>query len=164
LSTLLTDTDIAKLITERKQLPASYTAKLGLREKRGHKERELDITGDDGSSFRLILRQSSLNILDFSAILAYIPEGGTQAFRLRRCNGKSHEHTNKLERETFYNFHIHYATERYQSSGLREDAYAVPTDQYADFHGALRRLLDDCGFAEPVDPNLLLFPEAADGN
>jgi hypothetical protein len=157
LSTLLTDEDIAKLIAERKQLPASYTSKLGLREKRGHKERELDITGDNGSTFRLILRQSSLNILDFSAILAYLPEGSTQTFRLRRCNGKSHEHTNKLEKQTFYDFHIHYATERYQTSGLREDAYAVPTDKYADFHGALRCLLDDCSFDEPVDPNLLLF-------
>lgn len=164
MSTLLTDTDIAKLIAERKQLPASYTAKLGLKEKRGHKERELDITGDDGSSFRLILRQSSLNILDFSAILAYIPEGGAQTFRLRRCNGKSHEHTNKLEYQTFYDFHIHYATERYQTSGLREDAYAVPTDQYADFHGALRCLLNGCSFDEPADPNLFLFPEAVDGN
>ena len=157
MTTLFADSDIARLIVERKQLPSSYTSKLGLKQKRGHKERELDITGDDGSSFRLILRQSSLNVLDFSAILAFIPEGSNQTFRLRRCNGKSHEHTNKLERQTFYDFHIHYATERYQTSGLREDAFAMPTDKYADFHGALQCLLDDCKFETPADANLLLF-------
>jgi len=160
LSTLLTDGDIAKLISERKQLPSSCNSKLSLREKRGHKERELDVTGEDGSAFRLILRQSSLNVLDFSAILAFIPEGSNQTFRLRRCNGKSHEHTNKLERETFYDFHIHYATERYQMSGLREDAFAVVTEKYADFHNALQCLLDDCNFDVPTEHNLSFSFEA----
>jgi hypothetical protein len=29
---------------------------------------------------------------------------------LRRCNGKSHEHTNIIESDKFYDFHIHTAT------------------------------------------------------
>ena len=71
--------------------------------------------------------------MDFSLILGFFPKNSLQVFRLRRFNGKSHEHTNKLEKETFYDFHIHMASERYQSSGLREDAFALATDRYADF-------------------------------
>ena len=97
--------------------------------KAGDKERELDITGVTGSEFRLILRQSLFNILDSSAILAYSGKSSSQVFRLRRYNGKSHEHTNKIERQTIYDFHIHFATERYQHSGLREDAYAEATNR-----------------------------------
>jgi len=128
-----------------------------LRSKQGHKERELDITGATGSEFRLILRQSLFNILDFSAILAYSGTSSSQVFRLRRYNGKSHEHTNKIERQTIYDFHIHFATERYQHSGLREDAYAEATNRYGDLQGALSCLIEDCGLVLPPDEEELLF-------
>ena len=100
-----------------------------------------------------------MNILDFSIILAVCPAGSNQLFRLRRHNGKSHEHTNQIEASTFYDFHIHMATERYQELGMREDAYAEATDRFGDFDGALRCLLDDGGFEMPADPNLRLFDE-----
>ena len=48
-----------------------------------------------------------------------------RVFRLRRYNGKSHEHTNPIEKEIFYDFHIHTATERYQVlENKKEDTYA----------------------------------------
>jgi hypothetical protein len=117
----------------------------------------LDITGANGSEFRLILRQSLFNILDFSTILAYYGKSSSQVFRLRRYNGKSHEHTNKIERQTIYDFHIHYATERYQHSGLREDAYAEATTRYSDIQGALNCLIQDCGLVLPSNGQELLF-------
>jgi len=150
LSFLLTDSEIAALISELKQLPQSYMSRLHLKAKPGHRERELEIVGAKGSEFRIILRQSTLNVLDFSVILAYLPKSSSQGFRLRRYNGKSHEHTNKLERQTFYDFHIHYATERYQNSGLREDAFAEVTGRYGDIQGAIGCLIADCGFVVPV--------------
>jgi hypothetical protein len=67
-------------------------------------------------------------------------------FRLRRYNGKSHEHTNKIEGNKFYDFHIHYATERYQNTGFTEDAFAMITNRYNSFHGALNCMVQDCGF------------------
>lgn len=157
MSILLTDADISALISEPKQLEPGYLSKLQLKAKQGHRERELDITGAHGSEFRLILRQSLLNVLDFSAILAYSGRSSSQMFRLRRYNGKSHEHTNKIERETFYDFHIHFATERYQHSGLREDAFAVVTNRYGDFQGALSCLIQDCGLVFPSNGQELLF-------
>ena len=145
------DSEITQMIDERKPLPDNYSPRVQLKDKRGHRERELDVVGESGIQYSLILRQSDFNVLDFSIILAVNPAGSNQLFRLRRYNGKSHEHTNQIEREMFYAFHIHTATERYQESGLREDAFAEATNRYADFHAALRCMLEDCGFETPQD-------------
>jgi hypothetical protein len=153
------DQEIGQLIQERKKLPANYRTLIGLRRKRGHKERELYLSGVEGNQFRLILRQSNFNPLDFSIILALNPFDTNLLFRLRRYNGKSHEHTNHIEKNTFYDFHIHLTTERYQDLGGREDAYAEPTDRFSDFQTAIRCFIADCGFEEPYCPQLSLFPE-----
>ncbi|MEO5348030.1 MAG: hypothetical protein H7836_00040 [Magnetococcus sp. YQC-3] len=115
------DRQIDELLKEGKPLPHDYEKRIRLRDKRGHKERELSVDGVDGHSFRLILRLSNFNYLDFSVILAVAPLGSNTLFRLRRYNGKSHEHTNKIEQETFYDFHIHTATERYQLFAVAEE-------------------------------------------
>jgi len=153
------DIEIAEFVNERKPLSPDYRSRIQLRNKSGHKESELDIEGTIGNQYRLILRQSDFNPLDFSIILALCPRETTQLFRLRRYNGKSHEHTNHIEGNTFYDFHIHMATERYQEYGTREDAYAEPTESFFDLHNALRAMLNDCGFDVPVDPQQALFEE-----
>jgi hypothetical protein len=102
---VLTDTEIAQLIAEPKVWPD--LSKLELKPKRGHKERDTAVTGKNGGEFQLILRQSMFNPLDFSVILGYQVPKSTQLFRLRRYNGKNHEHTNKIEGTRFYDFHIH---------------------------------------------------------
>ena len=107
----------------------------------------------------MIFRQNKINPLDFSGILAVRVPGSSQIFRLRRYNGKSHEHTNHIEAVTFYDFHIHVATERYQQRGTREDAYAEPTDRYGDFYGALRCLIDDANLEVPSELQGNLFEE-----
>ena len=148
------DMDIALLVGERKPLPQDWRVRLRLRPKQGHEERDLSCTSDSGGEFRLILRQNTLNALDFSAILAvHIPQS-SRLFRLRRYNGKSHEHTNSIEGVSFYDWHIHMATERYQEIGAREDAYAEVTDRYHNLDGALRCLFDDAGFDVPPETQL----------
>lgn len=153
------DQEIATLVQESKGLPADWRNRVQLRPKRGHDQRDLDLKGDAGSEFRLILRQNRINPLDFSIILAVRVPQSNALFRLRRYNGKSHEHTNHIEGKTFYDFHIHMATERYQQIGTREDAYAELTDRYGDFHGALRCLLDDANFDIPPEAQTSLFEE-----
>lgn len=130
-----------------------------MRPKTGHKERELDIMGEEGNEFRLILRRSIINPLDFSIILAYRPPKSNQLFRLRRYNGRSHEHTNIIEGEKFYDFHVHQGTFRYQEAGSNEDSYAEPTDRFPDFNQALSCMLKDCGFQVPVEEQGRLFEE-----
>ena len=153
----LTDAEIAALIAEVKPLPDDYRQRIQTRPKRGHRERELDVSGVSGSEFRLILRESSLNPLDFSVILTWLPPQSNTPFRLCRYSGKSHEHTNTLESERFYDFHVHRATERYQQSGLREDSFAEPTTRYQDFASALQCLIQDCGFQFPANHQSGLF-------
>ena len=157
-----TDQEIESLVQERKRLPADWRRRTRMASKRGHKEQHLDVLGNGGTEFRMILRESTINILDFSVILAVLVPQSTQVFRLRRYNGRSHEHTNHIEGESFYDFHIHLATRRYQEVGAREDAYAQPTDRYGTIHDAFRCLLADASFDVPVEPQGDLFEE--DGN
>lgn len=153
------DADIARLLEERKPIVEGFHLNIRLREKRGHKEQELDVQGVDGNQFRLILRQSNFNALDFSIILAHCPADTNQIFRLRRYNGKSHEHTNTIESEFFYDFHIHTATERYQELGAREDAYAEPSKRFSELRSAVDCMLSDCALELPEDPQQNLFEE-----
>jgi len=153
----LTDSDIQRLLTERKPLPEDFRNRTKLKSKRGHKESELALKGVDGSEFLLFMRQSEENPIDFSIILTYQIPKSNVVFRLLRCNGKSHEHTNKIEGNTFYDFHIHQATERYQDSGFQEDTFAEPTRDFSDFAGALDCLLKQGAFDVRGDLEFPLF-------
>ena len=154
------DHEIESLVREGKPLPPDWRSRVRLTPKRGHNERHLDLIGDASGEFRVILRRSRFNPLDFSVILAIRVPRSSQIFRLRRYNGRSHEHTNHIEDETFYDFHIHFATERYQEIGAREDAYAEP--RYSDFDGALRCLIDDANLLVPPEPKRDFFEETND--
>jgi hypothetical protein len=148
-----TDQQIKDCIGEPKPLPTELGGPtLPLRSTRaGHKEAQYDVTGASGTDYRVIIRQSRSNLFDFSIILAHLSKTTNQVFRLRRYNGKSHEHTNQIERDRFYGFHLHTATQHYQERGLKEDGFAEPTDRYSDLAGALECLVTDCGFIPPAD-------------
>lgn len=152
----LKDAEIAQLMREKKPLPADYRQRLQLRQKRGHKEQELEVKGDSGSEFLVVVRQSDLNALDFSVILGYRVPRSNVVFHLRRYNGRHGEHTNIIEGQTFYEFHVHTATERYQLLGRDAESFAEPTGRYADLHGAIRCMIEDCGFVEPPGTQMVL--------
>jgi hypothetical protein len=149
----LSDPEIARLVALRKVLPTDFRSRVQMKPKPGHKERDLTVAAEDGSTFRLMLRQSLKNPLDFSVIVAYQMSKTNRLFRLRRYNGRFTQHTNRLENETFYDFHIHEATARYQDSGMAEDTFARPTDRFGDLQGAIECVLQDCAFVIPNDPN-----------
>ena len=129
---------------ERKPLSGDWRTLLNYRTKPGHDEWNSKLVGENGNEFHIFIRRSKFNSLNFSIILAVYVPGSYGLFRLRRYNGKSHEHTNKIENETFYDYHIHMATDRYKM--LRrghEDAYAEVTDRYSEINGALACLSVD---------------------
>ena len=99
--------------------------------------------------------------LEWGRVLGVYVPGSNRLFRLLGYNGKSHEHSITIEGETFYDFHIHRATERYQELGTREDAYAEVTDRYGDFHGALMCLNEDANVKVARDPQMGLFEGAS---
>jgi len=142
---LLTDIEIVKLLKEPKILPSDFVKRIIPKPKRGHKEIELNFKGINNSEYAIILRQSLIEPLKFSAILAYQIPKSNQRFRLRRYNGK-HQHTNKIERIHFFDYHIHQATERYQLLGVREDTYAEPSNRFSNLNEAVNCLLEDCNF------------------
>lgn len=145
MSNILNETEISKLLDEPKQLPQSFRPLGTRKEKRGHYESEVNLTGTEGHTFQIRYRQNVIYPTDFSVILLYLPKRTNIARILRRYNGKSHEHTNKIEKITFYNYHIHTMTERYQrEDGCSEDGYAEETDRYSTAEEALDCLIKDC--------------------
>lgn len=155
---IYTDSEIATLLQERKVLPFGLDDRaFRMKPKAGHTEGEATLLGDAGHTYRLILRQNAVFALDFSVILAVRVAESGRWFRLRRCNGRSHEHTNRLEGDRFGGFHIHEATERYQALGVREDAYAEPTNRYSDFDGAVTCMMRDAYIELPPGAQTRLF-------
>ena len=138
-------------------MPSDWRNRIKLRTKRGHDEQLLILAGEGGNEFRLILRKNQINPIDFSVILAVQVPESNQVFRLLRYNGRSHQHTNHIEDVKFYDFHIHFATERYQEFGTREDAYAEPTDRYGDFHGAFHSFITEANLKVPIEQQRNLF-------
>jgi hypothetical protein len=154
----LTDAEIQELISIKKQMNVEPAVLFqSMKEKRGHKSSEHEMPQPDGSTFIIKIRISIENPLDFSAILGYTPPKSTKLFLLRRYNGRSHEHKNKLEKEDpFYNYHIHTATERYQREGTKEEYYAEVTDRYSTPQEALNCLIVDCNVDLPINAQLRL--------
>jgi hypothetical protein len=167
---VLTDEEICALLTEQKSLPENWKTRLRVLPKTGfrHVQRELEIPGGNGKVFRIVLRQNTINTLDFSIILMFRDADGTE-FRLCRYNGKHpSEHTNRLEKllgkanASFRNqFHIHTATERYQQASLEIDGYAEATGKYSSFDSALTEFLASNGFQTPLE-ELPLFDGQGD--
>jgi hypothetical protein len=154
----LKDTEIQDLITTEKQMTVEPDVLFkSMKEKRGHKSAEHEMPQPDGSSFVIKIRISIENPLDFSVILGFTPVKATKPFLLRRYNGKSHEHKNRLENEDdFYDFHIHTATERYQREGSKEEYFAEISGSYSTPREALDCLITDCNIKLPLESQLNL--------
>ncbi|HLP87569.1 MAG TPA: hypothetical protein VK184_03050 [Nostocaceae cyanobacterium] len=152
------DAEINNLINEPKPLPLGWQSRIQFREVRLSKQGDFSVQGNNGNQFQVVLRQNLLNELDFAIILGIYPSGSNKLFRLKRYDGKVQEHTNPIEKERFYNFHIHTATERYQNYGNgEEDKYAQQTDRFTNYGEALYCMIKDCAFILPNHPQLELF-------
>lgn len=147
---ILADEQISALIRQEKPTPSGLRPFSRLIEHNQYRRRDYEITCDSGEEFVIAIRESILNLFDFSAILGYKLPGISTIFRLRRYNGKSHQHSNPIENEKFREFHVHTATERYQKRGAKEDHFAVIDRRYFDINGAVDCLLVDCGFRSPM--------------
>jgi len=156
MSTKYSDSGIQSLVKEAKELTNDFHKRIKPKNRTGHKESQLEIIGKNGNQFRLIIRLSNTDPLNFSIILALIPQDIRQLFRLRRLNGK-HQHTNIIEKNTFYDFHIHQAIERYQELESKEDWYAEPTTIYTDINSAYGCVFNECNLILPSNYQLPLF-------
>lgn len=150
---ILTDEAIAALVAE----PKGPAPDVELQPSGGGQLRAaISIRGSAGSRFTLHFRQSLSRQHDFSIVLAYHSDESRTQLRLRRYNGSTHRHTNRLDGEQLpKQCHIHRMTERYQrrhvvKPSISVDGQAEPTDLYEDLQGAWRLCLAECGFDSPA--------------
>ncbi len=145
----LSDSEIDVLIREPKNTPSSLLP-LRLIERNKHRRKEYPVSSASGNEFVIAVRQAVPNPLNFSVILMHRIPGYNTLFRLCRYNGRHGGHTNEIEKNKIGDeCHIHTATERYQRLGGDEEGFAVETTRYSDLNGAVRCLLEDCGFTPP---------------
>jgi hypothetical protein len=144
---ILLEEEIQKLVKEKKILPKDYPKKIQTKLKSGfqHEQRELIVNGINGHIFSIVLRKNKIDFLDFSIILRYKEETTNIWYNLARYNGK-HTHTNFIEKNTFHDFHSHYATQRYQEAGLRIEGFAKINSSYKTFKEAIESFLKDFNF------------------
>ena len=139
---IITDREIDSFLKEKKTLQNPINP--AFRDGRSSQKFEQEVEGENGNIFKIIIRISKFNPSDFSII--FCVKIGSRLFRLKRYNGDSHEHTNKLEDEKVDGCHIHQATERYQDNGFREEDYAKKTTKYNDWKKALEVMLSENNF------------------
>lgn len=132
---VIPDEQIAAMITEAKPLPATWLQRLAsLKPSTGNYESEVEITGSEGTRYRIVVRRNRTYANNFYIILMADLHGQTD-FRILRYDGNSHSHVNRIERNRFdFKFHIHQATERYQIKTFGEvpDGFAYETSRYHD--------------------------------
>ena len=156
---MFTEAEITALMSEQKSLSDGWREGSPILTKRDDRQRSIELSGVDGHEFVVIGRQHQADRRNFSLVLALLVlDGRRRLFRLRRYDGSSHRHCNRIERERLIGCHIHQATERYQLyANTSEDGFAVATDRYSDLRAAWQCLIDDANLsATPELPDRLL--------
>ncbi len=138
----LTDTQIESLLAKEKVVLNPRARK---KQEGKHFRQDFNVESADGNdSFKLYIRQSTVITKGFSAILVWISSTKEETI-LMRCNGADHPHTNKIEGNKIdCEFHIHTATERYITKGMRAESFAIATTEYTDIEGAKNHLCTLC--------------------
>lgn len=151
----VTGEQIKQLIKMKKRVTNPTSRKL---DKGSHYQYNYNVRGGKGFEFQLYMRQNKLLENDFSCGLSWLMPSG-EILTLRRYNGPSHNHPNKIENAFLgYNCHIHKATARYIQANKKPDGFAVVSKDYKSLNGALYCLIRDCNVqglkTEPDSPSL----------
>jgi hypothetical protein len=153
---ILTNEEIEALINERKPLPEDHGRRLRSVRKSSqqYRQSELEVKGEQGHDFKLSVRVSVQDPLNFSVILIHYPTGSADPVILLRYNGRHSAHVNRLEGDRVTGCHIHRATQRYQEEGLNIDGFATETRDYETVDEALNKMKIDAHFQDPANKKL----------
>ena len=146
---IYSDLQIDEWMRERKVLPHDWLKTLWNQK---WDQRSLNVLGDYGNLYRIIVRDKYIDNPSFSVILVVYPNDNKK-LNLRRYNIPRPKtvHYNPLERNDVCGPHIHKATERYQRCEyLNDDHYAKETNRFSDIHGAIQCLKEDANFQEVI--------------
>lgn len=144
----VTDIKIAELLECAKRL-TNPNAKSTSKE--GHEQVNYKVIASDnsGHQFEVYKRQNLRKGMedDFSCGINWIAPNG-ESLTLKRYNGPSHDHLNKLEKERLGHFcHVHLATEKYIKANRKAEGFAVISDKYKSVDGAFHCLITDCNIS-----------------
>ena len=140
---VLSDIQIESYLNERKSVSLSKIKSSKWKQKSGHRQKNIDLDQiDPDYSFQIFERQNTNNFLDFSVGIYLKFTTSNEKIVLMRCNGNSHIHPNKIEKNIIHRkFHVHYATERYMSLGVNKaESFAEETTEYTDIDTAFQYL------------------------
>ena len=154
------DLEISGMITEAKPLPWNWQTQLvNLKDKSEFIEGEFQLVGNNGTWFRVIVKQHSTYRNNFTIVLAATLHTGIE-IRLLRYDGSNHAHLNKIEGNRIRRkAHIHRATERYQKVGWEfHDGYAEATNRYYDLSGAWECFWADTNLSNPIGHHFQTLP------
>lgn len=154
---MLSDQEINKLICDLKRVKSEILRNIQFKIQNNsrHEIWDYQLVSEIGNVYQIRIRKNTLNRVDFSVILTYIDEN-RNFYNLKRYNG-IHDHTNKLEKNKFRDFHIHTATQRYQEEGYQIEGYAETTNGYSTWQEALDKMLNDCNFKREGNATLSSF-------
>ena len=140
----ITDEKIKYLLECNKRIAPD--SKESQKKANGYIQKTYMVKSEDGNHyFEIYTRENKREGLedDFSCSITYKVNGET--ITLKRYNGASHEHTNKIEKEKIsYKPHIHIATERYIKMNQKPEGFAESTERYISFAEAFNCLIKDC--------------------
>lgn len=141
----LTDDKIGDLLNCNKKV---VNPNVRRKEKEGHEQFNFRVIAldDSGHEFELYKRQNLREGMedDFSCGISWLAPNG-ETLTLKRYNGSSHNHPNKIENTKLgNNSHIHIATEKYIQANRKPEGFAEITDRYNTLDGALHCLVTDC--------------------
>lgn len=141
----LTDDKIADLLNCPKRLTNPQAR---IKNKDGHEQVNYIAVALDGSGyeFEIYKRQNLREGMEdsFSCGISWVAPNG-ETLTLKRYNGPSHDHPNKLEKVKLgLTCHIHIATERYIKANRKAEGFAVATTRYSTLEGAFHCLVVDC--------------------
>ena len=140
---IISDDKIKEYISELKIIPKNFN--ITFKDKGcGHMQFNHYLTGENGNTFYIGIRESKFNPSDFSVIFGVKING--KVFILARYNGNHGEHTNKIDNKSMEGSHIHRATKIYQERGFEEEAHAEKTAKYSDWRTALKLLYNENNF------------------
>lgn len=154
----ITDREIAELVAVRKEIQSGSSVPT---DKGSHLQKNFEAISEDGHRFSIYTRQSKKIANHFSCgLLWHLPSG--EKLTLRRYNGPSHLHVNRLEStDTSNRCHVHMATERYIQALRKPEGYAEPTDRYSILSEAVGCLIADCNITGLLyeEPQLRLLDD-----
>jgi hypothetical protein len=164
---ILSDARITELLADPKPVAPREVRKLKQRLRlasRNQLTAQVSIKSTGRRNFRIAVRKDPSRPKNFSVRLAFFIR--KRWVNLIRCNGHHTLHVNELESRTKVRvqripentFHIHQATERYQTFGKDAESYAEPTDRYETFEGAVEFLCSHFGCFNSEEPGQLLLP------